>query len=146
MFFKTAKIAGEWVSLHPDTRAALCGLDDWMFENGLERMTITDALRTPDNQEALYTKYYVDKGFKTPEARRLARKKFSWHLVGSAADFRHSIKPYSKADMEKITARLKVVCQPSRDWELLLHSVGHGLHFHVARREEYHHAPPKGTT
>lgn len=146
MFFKSTKIGGEWISLHPDLRAVLHGLDDWMFENKLERMTITDALRTQQDQEDIYTPYYRERGYTPVEAKRLARGRFSWHLVGSAADFRHTVKPYTTAEMGEITARLKQVCQPASNWELLLHTVGRGLHFHVARREEYHRLPPTRTT
>lgn len=134
--FKTPAMEAQFKSVHPELRVMLHDIDEWLFDSGLERMTITDVLRTREEQERIYTPYYLARGFSEAESRQLARERFSWHLVGSAADFRHTVHPYSTAELQKIDAHLKKTC-PSDKWELLLHDMGHGLHFHMARRETY---------
>jgi hypothetical protein len=139
--FKTPAMEAQFKSVHPDVRVLVHDLDEWLFESKMERLTVTDVWRTAEEQERIYTPYYLARGFSEKESRQLARERFSWHRVGSAVDFRHSVKPYSQEEQDRIFAWLKAQC-PTEKWELLLHTVGHGLHFHVARRETYR--PKKG--
>lgn len=134
--FKTPALEAQFESLHPDVRVLLHDLDEWLFDSGMERLTVTDILRTREEQERIYTPYYLARGFSETESRQMARERFSWHLVSSAADFRHSIRPYTQEEQGTILARLHGLC-PKDKWELLLHDLGMGLHFHVARRETY---------
>lgn len=137
--FKTPEIASYWDKLHPELRGLIRNLDDWMFDVGLERMTVTETYRNPDEQQRIYTPEFLAQGFSPQEAARLARNKFTWHAHLSAVDFRHSIRPYTDEGHARINARLKELCRPRENWELLLHAVGSGLHHHVARRQ----VPPK---
>lgn len=137
--FKTPALEAQWPVLHPKLRVVLQLVDDWLFENGMERITVTDLLRTPADQERIYTPVFMGQGIPKDKAAQLARHRFSWHLVGSAADFRHSVKPYTQAEVDRINMKLQDLCPPSA-WELLHHSVGLGMHFHVAIRQK---PPPK---
>lgn len=132
--FKTPGIGAHWNRLHPDLRGLIRHLDDWLFDNGMERMTVTETFRTADEQQRIYTPFYLEQGFTPTEAGQLARRKFTWHAHHSAVDFRHTIKPYTAEHHARILKRLQELC-PREKWELLLHNVGSGIHFHVARRE-----------
>lgn len=133
--FKTPEIGTHWGKLHPELRGLLRHLDDWLFDSGMERPTITETFRTDDEQQRIYTPHFLEQGYPLNEARRLARAKFTWHREYSAVDFRHSIKPYTEAERGKIWLRLRELC-PQSKWELLEHDVGFGKHFHIARREK----------
>jgi hypothetical protein len=134
MLFKSPKIGGQFASLHPDLRAVLRALDVWAFDGGMESITITDAIRSADEQERLYTQHYLEKRYAPEDAARLARKRFTWHFASCAADFRHTVRPYTDEERRKIWLWLREHC-PSPEWELLEHNLGFGLHFHVARRD-----------
>lgn len=134
MLFKSTAMASEFRDLHPDLRSVLLVLDAQLDFWKLPPLTITDLLRTPVDQERLYTPQYLAKGFSDEDARRMARKKFSWHLVGAAADFRSSGPPYSDDERDRVSEWLNQKCGGS-GWELLLHDIGHGKHFHVGRRD-----------
>lgn len=133
MLFKTTAIASQFRNLHPDLRAVLHVLDAQLEFWKLPPLTVTDAIRTQEEQERIYTPHYLAKGFPEDEARRMARRKFSWHLAGTGADFRSSGQPYSDEEVDQISEWLHVKCS-GPEWELLFHDVGHGKHFHVARR------------
>jgi hypothetical protein len=131
MNFKSAEIGVQYARLLPEVRQVLAELDERLHQWGSERLTITDAIRTPGEQEELYWHSYVGGGVGPEEARQLAREKFSWHLVGAAADFRALA--YNAEERSKIWSWLHERC-PAVDWELLIHDVGRGEHFHVAKR------------
>lgn len=134
MLYKTTAIASQFRALHPDVRSLLYVLDAQLEFWKLPPLTVTDAVRTEDDQERLYLAHYLAKGFLEDEAKRMARKKFSWHLARCAADFRSSGKPYIDEELDQISLWLHEKC-PGSEWELLLHDVGHGKHFHVAKRD-----------
>ncbi len=134
MLFKSTAIASQFRDLHPDLKAVLYVLDAQLDFWKLPPLTVTDALRSADEQEALYTTHYLKKGFAQDEAERMARKKFSWHRVGTAVDFRSSGHPYTDDERDQISQWLHEKC-PSPEWELLFHDIGHGKHFHVARQD-----------
>lgn len=145
MLFKTPQIQSEFANLHPELRVLLHDLDEWLFDSKMERLTVTDALRTPADQERIYLPKFLKKGLPEDEAREEARAQFSWHLLGCAADFRHTFKPYTEEEQKHIWEWLKERCDVTKpdlgqkekapEWELLLHDVGLGKHFHVARRD-----------
>ncbi len=134
MLFKTTAIASQFRDLHPDLRALLHVLDAQLEFWKLSPLTVTDAIRTTEEQERIYAPSFAAKGFSEDEARRMARRKFSWHLVGTGADFRSSGQPYSDEEQDQISEWLHAKC-PGAMWELLLHDIGHGKHFHVAKRD-----------
>lgn len=134
MLFKTTRIGSEYPTLHKDLREKLSALETYLKAWSLPGLTITDAQRTVDEQEALYLPVYRKQGASEDDARKLARHRFSWHLLGCAADFRSSGPPWSKAATGRVNAWLKVNC-PGALWEVLEHDLGTGLHFHLARRD-----------
>lgn len=136
--FKTPELAKQWDLTDPELRGVLRHIDDWLFDSGMERMTVTDIGRTAVDQERIYAPDFIARGYSPEEAKKLARKKPSWHLVNTpegwrAADWRHSVKPYSSEEIGRITKRIEELC-PRGKWETLHHSVGLGLHFHIALR------------
>lgn len=132
MHFKTPEIGLQWGSLHPELRTRLGELDEFLNESGLPTFTVTDAIRTPDEQEGLWWGDYLKKGYLETEARAKARAQFSWHLVATAADFR-GFKPWGE-ERARVWGWLKQHCASS-EWELLEHDVGTGRHFHLAYRD-----------
>lgn len=134
MLFKTTAISTQFRDLHPDLRGLLHVLDAQLEVWKLPPFTVTEALRTKEGQEHIYWAQFSSKGFSEEEARRMARRKFSWHMCGCAADFRSSGQPYSDDERDQISEWLKDKCGGSA-WELLEHDIGHGRHFHVAKRD-----------
>jgi hypothetical protein len=134
--FKTPRIASEWATLPPQLTGLVSFLDDWLFSNGMERLTITDAFRTDDEQEVLYFQHYLAKGNSPENARRLARHRPSLHKERKAVDFRHTVRPYTEAERQRIWAKLEELCNERQKWQLDLHNIGTGLHFHVGFRGE----------
>lgn len=132
MLFKSPKLSTEYGSLHPALRKVLAELDAQLAAWELPGLTITEALRTRDGQEALYWKRLRTPAMTEDKARRLARERFSWHLIGAAADFRNSM--YSPAERRQIARWLRTRC-PAPAWEVLEHDVGRGDHFHLGIRD-----------
>ena len=128
---KTQRIANEWLTLPPQLTGLISFLDDWLYSNHMERLTVTDAFRTDDEQGVLYLTHYLSKGFSPEQARRLARHRPSLHKERRAVDFRHSEKPYTAEERARIWAKLEELCNPRERWQLDLHNLGTGLHFHV---------------
>lgn len=134
MQFKTPVIASQFLGLHPDLRVLLHDLDEWLWDNKMERLTVTDALRTREDQRRLYTKTYQAQRMSDAEAQDKAFRRFSYHLCACAADFRHTVKPYMADEQKRIWEWLAKHCTGS-EWELLEHDLGWGKHFHIARRD-----------
>lgn len=133
MLFKAPRLATEYPTLHPELRRVLAELEKQLAAWGLPSLTITEALRTPDDQERLYWKRELKPGVTEEHARALARARPSWHLHHCAADFRNSV--YGPRDRRRIHYWLTQRC-PSDEWEVLMHDIGRGDHFHVARKDE----------
>lgn len=133
MLFKTPTIGTQWASIHPSVRAVVgelaTALDVWK----LHPLTITDAIRTQEQQEILYWRSYLKDGVAALAARDKARRQFSWHMASCAVDFRGS-KQWRNSEERRIMAWLRKRC-PAPQWECLLHEVGHGLHFHIACKD-----------
>lgn len=109
-------------------------LDQVLIAKGWPTIILTEIKREPKDQEAYYWDQ-VAKDFKCTEeiARSIARKKFSWHLVYCAVDF--SAKIYDQEQKKFILSYLKKD-RPGPTWEILLHNVGLGSHFHVAYEDQ----------
>lgn len=103
-------------------------LSDWGFPD----LTVVEVFRTPDQQEALYWKSLLEKEGSEEKARAAARAKVSWHCFRCAVDFRSIV--YTKDQCSRILDWLHERC-PKPAWEVLLHDVGHGTHFHVGIRD-----------
>lgn len=141
MLFKTPRLKEEFGRLHPELQTLVHDLDEWLFESGMERLTVTDAIRTLDEQQAIYTPHYLAKRLEPGAAKRMARAKPSWHLYSCGIDFRHSVNPYKPEERARIWEWLKNRTTPdpyekdALTWELLDHDVGLGKHFHLAVRD-----------
>lgn len=141
MLFKTPRQAEEFKRLHLEVQTLAHDLDEWLFDSGMERLTVTETIRTLDEQERLYTDHYLKKRLEPSVARRMARQKPSWHLCAAAFDFRHSVNRYTDAERARIWEWLKTRTTPdpgekdALTWELLDHDIGFGKHFHVAVRD-----------
>ena len=134
MLFKTPRIASEYPLLHGDLREKLVQLSGQLAAWGLPEFTITDAIRTREEQAAIYLPHYRAKGFSETEALQLGRNKPSWHLPGFAADFRGSTRHYTREENARIRSWLEEHC-PRKEWEVLLHNLGTGMHWHLGRRD-----------
>jgi hypothetical protein len=131
--FKTAALEFEFDGVHPGVAATLHALDEYSEAMGLPEVVVTDVLRTPAQQEAIYWRALQKAGNLTEEeARSAARKKFSWHLVAAAVDLRNT--HYSRAQLEEAVAFLKKG-RSAPMWEVLSHDVGQGHHLHVGRKD-----------
>lgn len=135
MLFKTASIGQQYPGLHPELRRVLGELEQQLKEWGLPEPTITEANRTPEEQEEIYWRILshraegrVMKDVPEAEARMLARHKFTYHFVSAAADLR-------VADPDRALAWLQGHLRKEReDFEMLVHDVV-GRHLHVAFRD-----------
>jgi hypothetical protein len=134
MLFKSPEIGLQWAHAHPETRTAVTFIDSQIKAWGLPQITLTDVVRTPDEQERIYLPTFLARGFSETEARQEARAKFSWHLCECAVDFRSSGAPYSEPDSKRIWDFMSESFK-SPMWELLFHDVGLGKHFHVGYRD-----------
>jgi hypothetical protein len=136
MFFKFANLEMEYLaSLHPKVKAKLEGLDKWLKDKGYPELVVTHVLRSPDFQENTYWKRIKSQSsgkLSDVEAKAKARAKFSWHLVGCAADLRNST--YTAIQLRTIMAKLKENTNLS-EYEILSHDVGRGEHIHVGYRD-----------
>lgn len=144
MLYKTTAIASQFRGSHPALKTLFFVLDAQLDFWKLPPLTVTDAHRTREEQRTLYTPHYLAKGFSLANAQRMAENKFSWHLAKCALDFRSSGQPYSDDEEDKISLWLDDKCkappaEPGEPepltWELLLHNLGYGRHFHVAVRD-----------
>lgn len=137
MLFKTAAIEQQYPRLHLELRKVLTELEVQNELWELPKLVITEAFRTPAEQEEIYWRSMLKRkdvtGKMVPvperEARMLARRKFTFHFVGAAVDLRAH-------DPDRALAWLQ-----GRLWnvraghELLIHDVGTGKHLHVAVRD-----------
>lgn len=128
---KSPRIEEEWRKLPPKLTGLICFMDDWLFSQGMERLTVSDAYRSDDDSEIIYFQHYLSKGNSPAKARQLARTRPSLHKEWRAVDFRHTVKRYTKAEMDRIWAKLEELCNPREQWQLDLHQVFGGIHFHV---------------
>lgn len=141
MQFKTTVLATGYMGAHPRLRRALTEFDEQLAAWKLPELMVTDVLRTHEENVDIYRKFYRKQGHTVADADRLAKARFSWHMVGCAADFRSSKEPYAIPDAVRITRWLRSK-HPSPMWEVLKHSVGLGEHWHLAfceyaKRREY---------
>ena len=133
MDFKYPYLRKQWALLHPEVCKAINDLDVWLTTQGLPVMTLTHIYRTPQEQELFYWKSVMDDLKCTEQiARDIARKKFSWHRAYCAVDIRNT--NFGPLDRTKIFKQLKAAHATDR-WEILMHDVGRGDHFHVGYRD-----------
>ncbi len=125
MLFKTALIGTQYAALHPELRRVLGELAAQNKEWDLPQLVLTEAFRTPEEQEDIYWRMFSS--LPPAEARMKARRKFSWHLCGCAVDVR-------TGDALRALAWLQGK-YPGPEFELLVHDVGLGKHLHVAYRD-----------
>lgn len=133
MKFLKPELEMEFGALHPSTRGLAEDLDAWSLENGVPEVVVTHVLRTADDSERLYLPMYLKLGYTPEEARRRARARFSWHLVGCAVDLRNS--HYTAVQRKQVMQYLRQHC-PSGTCELLEHDIGRGNHIHLAFKDE----------
>jgi len=116
MKFKTLALVEEWEQVHPQARAVATEFDLWCQEMGLGEAIVTNLLRKPA--------FYKENG--------LAPKKFSWHFVGCAIDFR--IRHWTAA--QQMRAQKWMASKKSNPWyEVVTENHGTGPHFHLAYRD-----------
>lgn len=133
MWFDKPNLGPEFSQLHPRVRKAAEDLDSWLIKKGLPQMTVTHVLRTPAMQESIYWEAVKDTLKCTEEiARQTARNKPSWHLWYCALDFRNKV--YTPAQKADIFKQLRDGRGDSI-WEILMHDVGRGDHFHLGYRD-----------
>lgn len=133
MLFKYSYLAPEYALLHRKVTEAADALDAFLRAEGLPDMMVTHVFRTAGQQEDFYWKQYInDFHGVEAEARKLARNKFSWHRVYCAMDIRNNC--YDRQAKERIFKFLKKGRESSQ-WEILLHDIGRGDHFHVGYRD-----------
>lgn len=133
MLFKHYWLSQQFSLVHPKVREIAEELDRFLQTQGLQDMVITHVYRTAEEQEKFYWESVQKTLHCTEEiAKETARKKFSWHRVYCAIDIRNST--YDKATREKILKFLKTGRADS-SWEILMHDVGRGDHFHVGYRD-----------
>lgn len=133
MIFKGAAMLQESKQLHPDVKFALLDLDDFCKAKGYPEIVVTMVLRTAAQQEEIYWRQIANSMHLSEiEARKLARKKFSWHKVGCAADIRN--RHYTKEQRGQIMLHL-LEGRTKGPWEILEHDVGRGDHIHIGRRD-----------
>jgi hypothetical protein len=131
-------------------------LDVWSRENGLPEAFVTEILRTPEQQEDIYSRYALgliaklrdgqdmppkDRAMALelsklvlPDIREWARRRFSWHLVGCAVDLRS--RHYSMSQLARVMKFLRKRCLgPS--WLVLAHDVtAPHIHIQLSRPEK----------
>lgn len=133
MKFKAPTLAEEFERIHPELRRALTGFDAWSHAKGFPEVVVTHVMRTPTFQESTYwQKLAKETGLAEAEARALARRKFSWHLIGCAADLRNT--HYSEEQLDDAMAWFAANCTEPL-FEVKRHDVGRGDHIHVGRRD-----------
>ncbi len=125
MLFKTALIGTQYASLHPELRRILGELEKQLEEWDLPKPVLTEAFRSVLEQEEIYWRSFV--GVPEAEARMKARRKFSWHLCGCAADLR-------VGDAHRALAWLQGK-YPGPELERVVHDVGYGMHLHIGYRD-----------
>lgn len=132
MLYKAAHLQAELRDSHPDLRKALGELEEQLKEWGLGTFTLTDCWRTKAQLIALYVAKYVAEGASKSLAEKRAKTRNSWHCWRCAVDFRnHAWTPEERA---MVDAWLRKRC-PRTEWEMLYHSTGSGLHFHLGRKD-----------
>lgn len=154
MKFKQPHLEMEFHAAHPDVRNAVMGLDAWSRDNGIPEPVVTQVLRSPDEQEIIYTRHANSlmhklrdghpmssednalarelEAMSNAKRRQWARARFSWHLVGCAVDLRNS--HYSQKELAGVMAWLRNG-RTVGPWEILSHDVSSGFHIHVGRRD-----------
>lgn len=131
MKFKEPELQAELQLIHPDVAETLRALDAWSSANALPEVVVTHVFRTPKFQEETYYKGFMNTGFSEEVSRKMARVKFSWHLVHCAVDIRN--RQYIEAG--KLTQVMKFL-KDGRDrpmYEILSHDVSRGQHLHIGR-------------
>lgn len=145
------------VELHPDVRNLVWALDKWSVENGIPEVEITECFRTVEEQEHIYFGYFkrLIATFESQgklqsgeaniaismrpksddELKKIAREKFSWHMVHCATDIRTITSGHYTVDQaHKVFEFLKSKAKPESKWELLAHDVA-GPHIHIGLRD-----------
>lgn len=139
--------------LDEPVRFTVQALDFWSRENGIPEVTVTQVLRSPKEQERIYTQHaerLIQKlnqgermrpadrtlatelaGLSRADVMAWARRRFSWHMVGQAVDIRS--RHYSERQTEQVMEFLMKRCQ-APEWELLKHDVT-GPHIHIGRKD-----------
>ncbi len=134
-------------------RFNLQALDLWSRENGIPEVWVTQVLRSPQEQERIYTQYAEKLIYRLKAGERMrakdrslatelstlsredvmswARRRFSWHMVGQAVDMRS--RHYSERQAEMVLEFLMKRCHAPA-WEVLKHDVT-GPHIHVGLKE-----------
>jgi ribosomal protein L37AE/L43A len=106
VLYKAAHLQAELRDSHPDLRKALGELEEQAK--------------------------YVAEGASKSLAEKRAKTRNSWHCWRCAVDFRnHAWTPEERA---MVDAWLRKRC-PRTEWEMLYHSTGSGLHFHLGRKD-----------
>ncbi len=154
MNYKTPVLELEFLEgLDERVRFNIQALDLWSRENGIPEVTVVEVLRTPRENERIYTRHaeqLIQKvangdrmrpadrtlatelaGLSRDDVMAWARRRFSWHLVGQAVDIRS--RHYSERQAEQVLEFLMKRC-PAPEWELLKHDVA-GPHIHVGRKD-----------
>lgn len=138
MRFKSAALDMEFHGgLHPAVKDIVKDLDDWSKEQGLPSVVITHVLRTREDMEVLYWKRIhrqANPPISEALARSMARRKFSWHLVGCAVDIRNN--HYLPGQRKAVMAKLRTLAKPAHKFELLEHDIGRGDHIHLGIKDE----------
>lgn len=133
MLFKSPSLSIQFDGLHPELRRVLKELDAKLAEWGFEQLTITDLWRDRAENAAIYLREGLAAGLTTGDAKWRAEHRFSWHFVMAAADARST--KYTAKQRKFILSWLTHRC-PRHEWEVLEHTVGAGMHFHIARKDE----------
>ncbi len=151
MNFKLASMVAQFQKeLDPQVRLVVESLDTYSAENSIPGVWVTEVVRTPQEQEAIYLGYAdrilyrVKAGHHLTDSDRhlalelhrlpreklrdWARQKFSWHMVGQAVDLRS--RHYTEKQMQHVMDFLTKRC-PKPAWELLAHDVT-AEHVHIA--------------
>lgn len=120
----------EFLLLHDKVKDLLDNLDQRLLAKNWPALRITEIKREPSDQEDYYWEGIAkDLNVSEEVARGIAVKKPSWHLWYCAADFSSRI--YTQVQKDFIFKYLKEG-RPGPTWEIFLHDVGMGPHFHVA--------------
>lgn len=140
MRYKSSALEMEFLAgLHPLVKAHLIALDEWSVSQGIPEVVITHVLRTKEDMEIMYWKRIhrqANPAISESLARAMARRKFSWHLVGCAADIRN--RHYLPAQRKQVMYYLRKLTggpNPSK-YELLEHDIGRGDHIHLGVKDE----------
>lgn len=119
---------------HPELRVAVGDIYEKIASWGYEPICITDVNRTKQEQVSAYMLKFLNQGIPPSEARKAAELRRTFHWCGCAVDFRSSGAPYTRAQEGKILIHLRAAYPPAR-WEVLLHNVSSGVHFHLAIKD-----------